>query len=193
MTDSAGLDGRVSAFAAAARAAAATVAEQPDADGAAALLTEIAGDHAIVATGPVADGPIGAALRAAGARLRVPRIEGAPGDNGDERERGVAAVADASVGVTRGVLAVAETGSVLVDEYPLDARAVSMLSRHLVQVVDREDVVASLDDVAVWLAARGGRAGFASLVTGPSRTADIERSLTVGVQGPDEVTVVVVG
>lgn len=101
-------------------------------------------------------------------------------------------VADVPVGIVAGVLAVAETGSVLVDELELADRVVSMLCRRLVQVVAAGDLVDRLEDAAAWLAPRGGQAGFASLMTGPSRTADIERSLTIGVQGPDEVDVLVV-
>jgi L-lactate dehydrogenase complex protein LldG len=90
-------------------------------------------------------------------------------------------------------MAIAETGSVLVAENALVDRAVSMLSLTVVQVVDRERVVGSLDDVAGWLAERGSTAGYSALVTGPSRTADIERSLTIGVQGPAAVHVVLLG
>jgi L-lactate dehydrogenase complex protein LldG len=50
-----------------------------------------------------------------------------------------------------------------------------------------------LDETATVLreVSRDG-ASYATLVTGPSRTADIERQLTVGVQGPAEFHVVFV-
>ena len=100
-------------------------------------------------------------------------------------------VADVPVAIVAGVLAVAETGSVLVSEHELADRVVTMLCKRLLQVVDASEVVDRLEDAAAWLAQRAGQAGFASLMTGPSRTADIERSLTIGVQGPDEVDVFV--
>lgn len=98
-------------------------------------------------------------------------------------------VADAAVGIVAGDLAVAETGSVLVLEDDPSDRAVSMLSLTLIQVVPKDRVVAGLDDVAIRLSE--ARAGYAVLSTASSRTADIERSLTIGVQGPAEVHVAV--
>jgi L-lactate dehydrogenase complex protein LldG len=122
------------------------------------------------------------ALQAAGAPLV--RSEG---------DDPAAAVADVDTGVVRGELGVAETGSVLVSEHAVEDRVVSMLCRRLVQVVARDAVVDRLDAVATWLSERAGQPGFVSLMTGPSRTADIERTLTVGVQGPDAVEVLVLG
>jgi L-lactate dehydrogenase complex protein LldG len=122
------------------------------------------------------------ALETAGVRVVVP--------DGDDP---AAAVADVPVAIVAGQLAIAETGSVLVSEHALGDRVVTMLCHRLVQVVGRDQLAPRLDDAAQWLAARKGEPGFASLMTGPSRTADIERSLTIGVQGPDEVDVVVLG
>ncbi|HUG84413.1 MAG TPA: LUD domain-containing protein [Euzebya sp.] len=102
-----------------------------------------------------------------------------------------AEVADVPLAIVRGEMAIAESGSVLVAEHALGDRVVTMLCRRLVQVVAADDVADRLEDAAGWLSARAGRPGFASLMTGPSRTADIERSLTIGVQGPDEVDVIV--
>ena len=119
-------------------------------------------------------------LQAAGLRVVVP--------DGDDP---ALEVADVAVAIVRGELAIAETGSVLVSEHALGDRVVTMLCRRLVQVVDAASVVDRLESAATWLTERAGQPGFASLMTGPSRTADIERSLTIGVQGPDEVDVVV--
>ena len=104
-----------------------------------------------------------------------------------------ASVADVAVGIVRAVLAIAETGSVLLAQHEPADRAVSMLSRTAIQVVDRDRVVDSLDEVATWLADNSSEVSLATLVTGPSRTADIERSLTIGVQGPANLHLVVLG
>lgn len=119
-----------------------------------------------------------AALRDAGLEVVVP----GPADPAAE-------VADVPVGMVRGEIGVAETGSVLVSEHALEDRVVTMLCHRLIQVVHADDVRPRLDDLAAWLSAHRDAAAFVSLMTGPSRTADIERSLTIGVQGPQEVGV----
>ena len=120
------------------------------------------------------------ALEDRGARVVIP--------DGDDP---AAQVADVPVGVTWAEMAVAETGSLLVSEHELGDRVVTMLCRRLVQIVAADAIEARLEAAASWMQSRSGQPGFASLMTGPSRTADIERSLTIGVQGPDEVDVVV--
>ena len=102
-------------------------------------------------------------------------------------------VADVAVGIVHAVLAIAETGSVLLAQHEPSDRSVSMLSKTAIQVVDRDCVLDSLDEVADWLAINSSEVSLATLVTGPSRTADIERSLTIGVQGPADLHLVVLG
>lgn len=100
-------------------------------------------------------------------------------------------VADRPVGITVATLAVAETGSVLLIEPTPNDRAVSLLTRHLIVAVAEADIVDELTDGFRWLAQQPRAAAYATFVTGPSRTADIERSLTIGVQGPSRMTVAV--
>ena len=106
-----------------------------------------------------------------------------------EKPTTIEAIADRAVGIVRAALAVAETGSVLlVEPDPVD-RYVSLLTRHLIVVVREEQIVATLAEAFEWLASQPRAAAYATFVTGPSRTADIERSLTIGVQGPSRLTV----
>lgn len=105
-----------------------------------------------------------------------------------------AATRDAPLGVSLARLAVAETASVLLAEPTLDDRAIGMLAVVQLVVCPTDGLVPSLDEAAPVLAALAARPGgaYATLVTGPSRTADIERVLTVGVQGPARLAVLFV-
>ena len=107
-----------------------------------------------------------------------------------------ASVADAPAGLSGAELAIAETGSVLIAENALEARVVSMLTLAHFVLVREDRLVPVLDDAAIILQ-RLARTGpdqrhYMSFVTGPSRTADIERTLTIGVQGPKTLCVILV-
>ena len=107
-----------------------------------------------------------------------------------------ASVADAPAGLSQAEMAIAETGSVLLADNSLEARVVGMLTLTHFVIVSESALVAMLDD-AGQLLQRLTRAGpdqshYISFVTGPSRTADIERTLTIGVQGPKILCVIIV-
>jgi L-lactate dehydrogenase complex protein LldG len=108
----------------------------------------------------------------------------------------VSGVADADLGVSVGRLGVAETGSVLLGSNDPQARMVGMLAKTHVVVVSASAVVPSLDEAATTvrtLAQPGAdQLRYMGFVTGPSRTADIERVLTIGVQGPRALHVVLI-
>jgi L-lactate dehydrogenase complex protein LldG len=87
--------------------------------------------------------------------------------------------------------AVAETGSVCLNE-PAPDRGACLLAERLWVLVRTDQIVPTLDAALDRLGEliRAG-APHAILMTGPSRTADIERTLTVGVHGPRAVVIVV--
>jgi L-lactate utilization protein LutB len=132
--------------------------------------------------------------RLAAAGLEV--FEGSPDDpGGAERAALGARVASADLGLTGADLGVAETGSILLASGPGKGRSVSLLPACHVVVLALDRLVAGLAEAGgaleAWSTGRGGGANLV-LVTGPSRTADIELTLTRGVHGPREVHVVVV-
>jgi L-lactate dehydrogenase complex protein LldG len=83
---------------------------------------------------------------------------------------------------------------VLLDERHLSDRSSSLMTLHSIVIVPSDEILPSLDSAPGLLRqiAGAGSSGYATFVTGPSRTADIEMSLTVGVQGPGQVTVLFV-
>lgn len=96
-------------------------------------------------------------------------------------------------GLTTARGAIAESGSVVLQENQLNRRSVSLMTNKLMVLCPLDQLLPSLDDAANLLRniASDGNS-YATLVSGPSRTADIERQLTIGVQGPGELHVIFV-
>jgi len=94
---------------------------------------------------------------------------------------------DALLGVSLAEGAIAETGSIILAERSLGDRGIGLLTLNQIMLVPVERIVPSLTEAAAIVREVALRGGYASFVTGPSRTADIEMSLTVGVQGPGTV------
>lgn len=101
---------------------------------------------------------------------------------------------DAPLGLSLAHLAVAETASVLLAESSLEDRGIGLLVATQLVVCPTDHLVPSLDEAAPVLRTLATQPGGAywTLVTGPSRTADIERTLTVGVQGPARLVILFV-
>lgn len=100
---------------------------------------------------------------------------------------------DQPLGLTSARAAIVESGSVLLQENELNRRSVSLMTNSLIVLCSLDQLLPSLDDAANLLReiASDGTS-YATLVSGPSRTADIERQLTIGVQGPGELHVIFV-
>lgn len=89
-------------------------------------------------------------------------------------------------------MAIAETGSVVIDSSNENLRLATCLAEKLIVIFPLSKLVASMHHVAEFLDERtSGSAGYVAFITGASRTADIERVLTVGVHGPKEMAVII--
>jgi L-lactate dehydrogenase complex protein LldG len=99
--------------------------------------------------------------------------------------------AEAEVGVTGCHAAIAETGSLVLLSGPGSSRTVSLLPPLHVALVRPQDLYFGMGEFFESNGARMAEASCCTFVTGPSRTADIELSLTIGVHGPGQVVVII--
>jgi L-lactate dehydrogenase complex protein LldG len=82
-------------------------------------------------------------------------------------------------------MAVGETASVISENNDEDYRLATMVCETHVVAVPKSKVVKTLMEVVPFMTeALGRESNYTSFVSGPSRTADIERVLTLGVHGP---------
>jgi L-lactate dehydrogenase complex protein LldG len=97
----------------------------------------------------------------------------------------------ADVGITPVTAAIAETGSIIVESATYAARSTSLIPRLHIAIVAASQIVGDLLD---FCAARDPATMPAALtlISGPSKTADIEGILIRGVHGPADVQIILV-
>ncbi len=95
--------------------------------------------------------------------------------------------------VTAALGGIAHTGTLVLWPTPEEPRLMSLLPPIHAVVVDRGTVADSLSAVITAERWTDGMPTNAVLVSGPSKTADIEQTLAYGVHGPKELIVMVIG
>jgi L-lactate dehydrogenase complex protein LldG len=133
-------------------------------------------------------------LRGGGIRVQAPAV---PLD-GPERTARLAEIEQAGFGLTGGEAALADIGGVVVRSGAGQARLASLLPPTHIALVRSNQFYPSLYDWMAKLEAEGRLAEMiagvsnVTVITGPSRTADIEKMLVLGVHGPKTLHVICV-
>jgi len=141
----------------------------------------------------LATGPVALPAFASGERLGLAR--GLAGLGVDLLEGELRATASgAALGITGANFALAATGTLVLESTPEPIRLASTLPERHVALLDPKKIIADL--VAATPVMRQFHQqmpqNFLAYITGPSRTADIERVLTIGVHGPKELYIMLV-
>ncbi len=97
-----------------------------------------------------------------------------------------------TAGITGAIAGLAESGTLVLDAGPGRSRMASLIPFVHIALLRAEDIAPSLSH---WVAEHASAAADTAnliLITGPSRTADIEQVLNLGVHGPKHVHVIVI-
>jgi L-lactate dehydrogenase complex protein LldG len=101
---------------------------------------------------------------------------------------------DDLVGITAAYCAVAETGTLVTLSGPDTPPSVSLLPETHIAVMNTARIVNTMEDAWQLMRAELGALPRAvNFISGPSRTADIEQTVTLGAHGPYRVHIVLVG
>jgi L-lactate dehydrogenase complex protein LldG len=96
--------------------------------------------------------------------------------------------AAAKIGISQLDWALTDTGTLAGDCTAIDGRLVSTLTEIHVALVPTSGILPDMPTLLTRL--HPDTSGYIAMITGPSRTADIERVLTIGVHGPSRLVIV---
>jgi len=102
-------------------------------------------------------------------------------------------VGDDRLGITGCLCAIAETGTLVVTSSKDTPTATTLLTDTHVAVVREGDVVSGMEEALARVrAAHGGMPRAINMISGPSRTGDIEQTIVLGAHGPYRVHILLV-
>jgi L-lactate dehydrogenase complex protein LldG len=107
-----------------------------------------------------------------------------------------ASAGDDLVGLSHAVGAIAESGTLVLVSGPDNPSTLNFLPDYHLVMVEADTVAGDMETLIDGLRARYGRGQLprtVNLITGPSRSADIEQTLLLGAHGPRALLVVLVG
>lgn len=110
--------------------------------------------------------------------------------------RGGASDGEDEVGVSHALRGIAETGTVVLESGPANPTTVNFLPEHHIVVVDAEDITGDLETAFAKLRKKHGKGRMpraVNLISGPSRSGDVEQKLVLGAHGPRALHLIVVG
>ncbi len=90
----------------------------------------------------------------------------------------------------KGGIAVAENGSIWLDEASMINRLLPFIAEHLVIVIESNNIVATMHHAYQQVSSFD--TGFGMFLAGPSKTADIEQSLVIGAHGARSLLVCII-
>ncbi|HZV81842.1 MAG TPA: lactate utilization protein [Geobacteraceae bacterium] len=100
------------------------------------------------------------------------------------------AAAAAKIGISEADWALTDTGSLVTDQTAVEQRLAATLPAIHIAIIGTDRILA--DKTAVFGRITPHTSRYIAFITGPSRTADIERVLTIGVHGPKRLVIVFV-
>jgi L-lactate dehydrogenase complex protein LldG len=136
----------------------------------------------------VADMPGAYALWAEGTFLNETDRQTLPAIPGLKFEVTRELAADARIGISQMQWALADTGTLVQDSTAIDQRLVSSLTTIHIAIAPTTGILPDMPTLLTKIHPKDS--GYIAMITGPSRTADIERVLTIGVHGPERLIII---
>jgi L-lactate dehydrogenase complex protein LldG len=97
------------------------------------------------------------------------------------------------VGVTGAFCAIAETGTLMMASAPEHPTTLNFMPETHIVVLRADQVVGAYEEGFALLRTRGAMPRTVNLITGPSRTGDIEQKIELGAHGPRRLHIILVG
>src|SRR6476619_6799318 len=98
---------------------------------------------------------------------------------------------DIDIGITLAQAAIAETGTLVLDSSRERNRLISLVPPAHIAILEAGNLYSTLGETLAALQSDDEISPVVTFITGPSRTADIELTLAIGVHGPQELYVII--